>query len=159
MNNYFGRSLKAVNLCWKQIGAEGAGAGRRRGHGRVRGRGRGASENPPLPPPPMTIEQLMGMQANMMQAMMNRMNNELVAAPPPVQVRDKRGEFLKGRPPVFTHASDPLEAEAVEQSPVQRPGESVVCLGPAARTCSGVVGVLSIWTPEQCSTSYLEGVH
>jgi hypothetical protein len=26
-------------------------------------------------------------------------------------VRDKHGEFLKGRPPVFTHASDPLEAD------------------------------------------------
>jgi hypothetical protein len=24
---------------------------------------------------------------------------------------DKRGEFLKGRPPVFTHATDPLEAD------------------------------------------------
>jgi len=59
----------------------------------------------------MTIEQLMGMQANLMQAMMNRMNNEPVAAPPPVQVRDKHGEFLKGRPPVFTHTSDPLEAD------------------------------------------------
>jgi len=103
MNNYFGRSLKAVNLCWKQMDAEGVGAGR----GRGRGRRRGVPENPPPPPPPpMTIEQLMGMQA-----MMNRMNNEPVAAPPPVQVRDKHGEFLKGRPPVFTHASDPLEAD------------------------------------------------
>jgi hypothetical protein len=26
-------------------------------------------------------------------------------------VRDKRGEFLKGRPPVFSHAADPLEAD------------------------------------------------
>jgi hypothetical protein len=26
-------------------------------------------------------------------------------------VRDKRGEFLKGHPPVFTHASNPLEAD------------------------------------------------
>ena len=25
--------------------------------------------------------------------------------------RDKRGEFLKGRPPVFAHATDPLEAD------------------------------------------------
>ena len=83
--------------------AEGVGAGR----GRGRGRRRGVPENPPPPPPPpMTIEQLMGMQA-----MMNRMNNEPLAAPPPVQVRDKRGEFLKRRPPVFTHASDPLEAD------------------------------------------------
>jgi len=105
MNNYFGRSLKVVNLCWKQMDAEGAGAGRGRGHGR------GVPENPPPPPSPMTIEQLMGMQANLMQAMMNRVNNEPLAAPPPVQVRDKRGEFLKGRPPVFTHASDPLEAD------------------------------------------------
>jgi len=94
MNNYFGRSLKAVNLCWKQMDAEGAGAGR----GRGRGHGHGVPENPPPPPPPMTIEQLMGMQANLMQAMMNRINNAPVAAPPPVQVRDKRGEFLKGRP-------------------------------------------------------------
>jgi hypothetical protein len=26
-------------------------------------------------------------------------------------VRDKRGEFLKERPPVFSHAADPLEAD------------------------------------------------
>jgi len=89
--------------------AEGADAGH--GRGRGRGRGRGVPENPPPLPPPMTIEQLMGMQANLMQAMMNRMNNEPVAAPPPVQVYDKRGEFLKGRPLVFTHASNPLEAD------------------------------------------------
>ena len=28
-----------------------------------------------------------------------------------MQVRDKRGEFLKGHPPVFSHAADPLEAD------------------------------------------------
>ena len=79
--------------------AEGVVAGRGCGHGRGRGRGRGVPENPPQTP--MTIEQLMGMQANLMQAMMNRVNNEPVATPPPVQVRDKHGEFLKGRPRVF----------------------------------------------------------
>jgi hypothetical protein len=26
-------------------------------------------------------------------------------------VRNKRGEFLKGCPPVFSHAADPLEAD------------------------------------------------
>jgi hypothetical protein len=31
--------------------------------------------------------------------------------PPPVQVRDKRGEFLMGHPLVFTHAVDLLEAD------------------------------------------------
>jgi hypothetical protein len=31
--------------------------------------------------------------------------------PPPVHVRDKHGEFLKGRLPVFSHAADLLEAD------------------------------------------------
>jgi hypothetical protein len=39
------------------------------------------------------------------------MDNEPVGGPPPVHVRDKRGEFMKGRPPVFTHATDPLDAD------------------------------------------------
>ena len=29
----------------------------------------------------------------------------------PPQVRDKRGEFLKGHPPVFKHSTDPLQAD------------------------------------------------
>jgi hypothetical protein len=41
----------------------------------------------------MTIEQLTGMQANLMQAMMNCINNEPVAAAPLVQVHNKHGEF------------------------------------------------------------------
>ena len=81
----------------------------RGGRGRGHGRGRGAPMNPP-PPPLVTMEQLMGMQARLMQAMMQRLDNELARGPPPVQVRDKHGEFMKGRPPVFTHALDPLEA-------------------------------------------------
>jgi hypothetical protein len=28
-----------------------------------------------------------------------------------MQVHDKCGEFLKGHPPMFTHASDPREAD------------------------------------------------
>jgi hypothetical protein len=48
----------------------------------------------------------------MMQMFMQHLQNVPPAGgPPPVQVRDKHGEFLKGRPPVFTHASDPLEAD------------------------------------------------
>ena len=76
----------------------------RGGRGRGRGRGRDALMNPP--PPPVTMEQILGMQAQLMQAMMQRLDNEHARGPPPVQVRDKRGEFMKGRPPVFTHASD-----------------------------------------------------
>ena len=29
----------------------------------------------------------------------------------PPQVRDKKGEFLKGHPPVFKHSTDPLQAD------------------------------------------------
>jgi hypothetical protein len=48
----------------------------------------------------------------MMQMFMQHLqNNPPVGGPPPVHVRDKRGEFLKGRPPVFSHAADPLEAD------------------------------------------------
>jgi len=31
--------------------------------------------------------------------------------PPLVHVRDKHGEFMKGRPPVFTHSVDPMEVD------------------------------------------------
>ena len=67
--------------------------------------------DPPPPPPQVTVEQLMGMQAQLMQAMMQRVDNQPVGGPLPIQVRDKHGEFMKGRPPVFTHAADPLEAD------------------------------------------------
>ena len=80
----------------------------RGGRDRGRGRGRDALINPP---PPVTMEQLMGMQAQLMQAMMQRLDNEPARGPPPIQVSDKHGEFMKGRPPVFTHASDPMEAD------------------------------------------------
>jgi hypothetical protein len=58
------------------------------------------------------MEQLMDTQNQMMQMFMQHLqNNPLLEDPPPVQVRDKRGEFLKGHPPVFTHVVDPLEAD------------------------------------------------
>jgi hypothetical protein len=81
-----------------------------RGHGSCKGRGRNVAIDPPNPPA-VTMEQLMGMQAQLMQAMMQRMDNEPVGGPPPVHVRDKHGEFMKGRLPVFTHSTDPLDAD------------------------------------------------
>jgi hypothetical protein len=46
-----------------------------------------------------------------MQVVMDRIDNQPAGGPPPVQVRNKREEFMKGCPPVFTNASDPLEAD------------------------------------------------
>jgi hypothetical protein len=66
------------------------------------------------------MEELMNTQNQMKQMFMQHLQIVPPAGgPPPVQVRDKHGEFLKGRPLVFTHASDPLEVDdwvrAVEQ--------------------------------------------
>jgi hypothetical protein len=75
-------------------------------------RGRGSGRGSPNPPPPITMEELMNTQNQIMQMFMQHMqNNPLAGGPPSVQVRDKHGEFLKGRPPVFTHVADPLEAD------------------------------------------------
>jgi hypothetical protein len=43
-----------------------------------------------------------------MEALVNNQQNQPVGGAP---ARDKRGEFLKGHPPVFTHATNPLEAD------------------------------------------------
>ena len=54
----------------------------------------------------------MMMQTQLVQQMaqsMQNMGNGNGNAPP--QVRDKRGEFLKGYPPVFKHSTDPLQAD------------------------------------------------
>ena len=42
-----------------------------------------------------------------MQMLVQNQQNQQVGGAP----RDKRGEFLKGRPPVFSHATDPLKAD------------------------------------------------
>ena len=64
------------------------------------------------PPPPITMEQLMMMQTQLLQQMaqsMQNIGNGNRNAPP--QIRDKRGEFLKGHPPVFKHSTDPLQVD------------------------------------------------
>ena len=71
-----------------------------------RGRGRGHGGVPPNspPPPPPTIEQLLAVQTQLMHALVQ--NQPIGGAP-----RDKRGEFLKGHPLMFSHATDPLEVD------------------------------------------------
>jgi hypothetical protein len=50
----------------------------------------------------------MMMQTQLLQQMAQNMQNNGNAPP---QVRDKRGEFLKGHPPIFKHSTDPLQAD------------------------------------------------
>ena len=72
--------------------------------GRGRDQGHGGVPPHPPPPPPPTIEQLLAVQTQLMQALVQ--NQPIGGAP-----HDKHGEFLKGRPPLFSHATDPLEAD------------------------------------------------
>ena len=53
----------------------------------------------------------MMMQTQLLQEMaQNMQNNQNGNGNAPPQVRDRRGEFLKGHPPVFKHSTDPLQA-------------------------------------------------
>ena len=64
-----------------------------------RGRGRGRGGVPPHPPPPLppTIEQLLVVQTQLIQTLVQNQQNQPIGGAP----RDKRGEFLKGRPRCF----------------------------------------------------------
>ena len=73
-----------------------------------RGIGQGHGGVPPHPPPPPpTIEQLLAVQTQLMQALVQNQQNQPIGGAP----RDKHGEFLKGHPLMFSHATDPLEAD------------------------------------------------
>jgi len=84
-------------------------AARGRGRGRGRGRDHGMGANVPI-----TVEELIQTQNEMMHASMQHLQHQPAPPPPPpppVHVRDKCGEFMKGRSPVFTHSADPMEAD------------------------------------------------
>src|SRR6187551_691185 len=74
------------------------------------------NQNPPPPPPPLTMEQMMQMQLQLTQQMaqtiaLMQQNQQNPPQQHYVQPRDKRGEFMKGRPPTFNKSSDPMQAE------------------------------------------------
>ena len=78
-----------------------------------------------LPPPPVpTVEQmaatqamhtqlLQGMAASvnaLLQNAVNQNQNQNQNNPPPPPPRDRRAEFMRGRPPYFSHAPNPMDA-------------------------------------------------
>ena len=75
--------------------------------GRERGQSRGGVPPHPPPPPPPSIEQLLAVQTQIMQALVQNQQNQQGGGAP----RDKRGELLKGHPPVFSRATNPLEVD------------------------------------------------
>jgi hypothetical protein len=83
-------------------------------------RNRGANENnnnnnnANLPPPP-TLEQVLIMQAQMLQTMQQNMANmQQVQGHHPVpqpQPHDKLGEFQWTKPPTFSHSIEPMDVD------------------------------------------------
>jgi hypothetical protein len=66
--------------------------------------------NPP-PPPLHTLEQVLAMQAQMLQTMQHTMVNlhaQTQAPPPP---RDRLGDFQRTKPPTFSHAMQPIDTD------------------------------------------------
>jgi hypothetical protein len=75
------------------------------------------STDQPLPmPPPLTPEQFFQLQMQMMATLNNTVQTlQQIHAqpppPPPQQPRDRRADFVRGHPPTFAHAADPLQAD------------------------------------------------
>jgi hypothetical protein len=68
--------------------------------------------NPPPPPPP-TLEQVLIMQAQLLQTMQQTLVNMHAAPPqaPPLPPRDRLGEFQRTKPPTFSQAMEPMDAD------------------------------------------------
>jgi hypothetical protein len=75
------------------------------------------STGQPLPmPPPLTLEQFFQLQMQMMATLNNTVHalqqiHAQPPPPPPPQPHDRRADFLRGHPPTFSHATDPLQAD------------------------------------------------
>jgi hypothetical protein len=66
--------------------------------------------NPP-PPPPLTLEQVLTMQAQMLQTMQQTLVNlhaQPQAPPPP---RDRLGDLKRTKPPTFSYVVEPMDAD------------------------------------------------
>jgi hypothetical protein len=68
--------------------------------------------NPP-PPPQTTLEQVLAMQAQMLQTMQQTMVNMQAARPqaPLPLPRDRLGNFQRTKPPTFSHVVEPMDAD------------------------------------------------
>ncbi|PVH34894.1 hypothetical protein PAHAL_7G057200 [Panicum hallii] len=90
---------------------------RRTGSGSDQQEQNNQSTGQPLPmPPPLTPEQFFQLQMQMMATLNNTVQSlQQIHAqpppPPPPQPRDRRADFLRGHPPTFSHATDPLQAD------------------------------------------------
>jgi hypothetical protein len=64
--------------------------------------------NPP-PPPPLNLEQVLAMQAQMLQTMQQTLVN--LHAQPQTPPRDRLGDFQRTKPPTYSYAMEPMDAD------------------------------------------------
>jgi hypothetical protein len=71
------------------------------------------AENKNTANPPPTLEQVLMMQAQMLQTMHQTMVNMQNAQPqaPPPPLRDRLGDFQRTKPPIFSHSVEPMDAD------------------------------------------------
>jgi hypothetical protein len=83
--------------------------------------------NPPPPPLP-TLEQVLVIQAQMLQTMQQTMVNMQAAQPkvPPSPPRDRLGDFQRTKPPTCSQALEPMDADDWLKS-VQKKLQVVQC--------------------------------
>jgi hypothetical protein len=66
--------------------------------------------NPP-PAPPLTIEEVLAMQAQMLQTMQQTMVNLHAQPQVPPLPRDRLGDFQRTKLPTFSHAVEPMDVD------------------------------------------------
>jgi hypothetical protein len=65
----------------------------------------------PLPPPPLTLEQVLAIQAHMLQTMQQTIVNLHAQPQEPPPSRDGLGDFQCTKPPIFSYVVEPMDAD------------------------------------------------
>jgi hypothetical protein len=63
------------------------------------------------PPPPVTLEQVLAMQAQMLQTMQQTLVNLHAQPQAPQPPRDRLGDFQRTKPPTFSYAVELMDAD------------------------------------------------
>jgi hypothetical protein len=63
------------------------------------------------PPPPLTLEQMLAMQAQMLQTMQQALVNLHAQPQAPLSLRDRLGDFQCTKPPSFSYVVEPMDAD------------------------------------------------
>jgi hypothetical protein len=93
----------------------------------VENNGENNNQDPSPPPPPqLTLEQVLAMQAQMLQTMQQTMVNLHAQPQAPPLPRDRLGDFQWTKPPIFSYVVEPMDADDWHKS-VEKKLQVVQC--------------------------------